>query len=108
MTSAELGSESIMGEPTPAGRFGRFGGQYVPETLVPACQDLEKAFRSAWGDSEFRGELSSLLADYAGRPSPVTEVHRLSEELGFRILLKREDLNHTGSCLLYTSPSPRD
>ena len=97
MTSAETGAGPIMGDPTPEGRFGRFGGQYVPETLVPACHDLEKAFRSAWGDSEFRAELSTLLADYAGRPSPVTECHRLSEELGYRILLKREDLNHTGS-----------
>ncbi len=97
MTNAETGSGPIMGDPTLEGRFGRFGGQYVPETLVPACHELEKAFRSAWGDSEFRAELSTLLADYAGRPSPVTECHRLSEELGYRILLKREDLNHTGS-----------
>ena len=65
MASVELGSESIMGDPTPEGRFGRFGGQYVPETLVPACQELEKAFRSAWGDADFRAELGSLLADYA-------------------------------------------
>lgn len=86
-----------MGEPTADGRFGQFGGRFIPETLVPACQELEKAFRAAWVDPEFRGELSALLADYAGRPSPVTECHRLGEELGYRILLKREDLNHTGS-----------
>jgi tryptophan synthase beta chain len=86
-----------MGEPTADGRFGQFGGRFIPETLVPACQDLEKAFRSAWGDPEYRGELATLLADYAGRPSPVTECHRLGEELGYRVLLKREDLNHTGS-----------
>ena len=90
-------SAPIMGEPDENGRFGQFGGRFVPETLVPACQELEKAFRSAWGDSVFRAELSGLLADYAGRPSPVTECHRLSEELGYRVLLKREDLNHTGS-----------
>jgi tryptophan synthase beta chain len=89
--------EPVMGEPTADGRFGQFGGRYIPETLVPACQELEKAFRSAWVDPEFRGELAALLADYAGRPSPVTECHRLGEELGCRVLLKREDLNHTGS-----------
>ena len=88
---------AIMGEPDESGRFGQFGGRFVPETLVPACLELEKAFRSAWGDPKFRNELSGLLADYAGRPSPVTECHRLGEELGYRILLKREDLNHTGS-----------
>ena len=79
------------------GRFGEFGGRFVPETLVPACEELEAAFRSAWADEDFRGELNRLLADYAGRPSPLTECHRLSEELGLRLLLKREDLNHTGS-----------
>ena len=97
-TSPENGeSEPIMGDPGATGRFGQFGGQFVPETLVPACQDLETAFRSAWADPEFRSELSAYLADYAGRPSPITECHRLGEELGFQVLLKREDLNHTGS-----------
>lgn len=86
-----------LAEPSSSGRFGEFGGRYVPETLVPACQELERAFRSAWGDPTFRSELDGLLADYAGRPSPLTECHRLSEELGVRVLLKREDLNHTGS-----------
>ena len=85
-----------MAEPV-GGRFGDFGGRFVPETLVPACEELEAAFRSAWADDDFRGELNQLLADYAGRPSPLTECHRLSEELGLRLLLKREDLNHTGS-----------
>ena len=87
----------VMGEPTPDGRFGQFGGRFVPETLVPACLELEEAFRDAWADPSFRLEFDSLLKDYAGRPSPVTEAHRLSEELGCRVLLKREDLNHTGS-----------
>lgn len=86
-----------LSDPTPEGRFGEFGGRFVPETLVPACQELEIAFREAWSDVEFRRELDSLLSEYAGRPSPVTECHRLSEELGYRVLLKREDLNHTGS-----------
>ncbi len=79
------------------GRFGEFGGLYVPETLVPACQELDAAFREAWADDAFHAEFTRLLTDYAGRPSPVTECANLSEELGFRVLLKREDLNHTGS-----------
>ena len=85
-----------MAEPV-GGLFGDFGGRFVPEPLVPACEELEAAFRSAWADDGFRGELNQLLADYAGRPSPLTECHRLSEEMGLRLLLKREDLNHTGS-----------
>ncbi len=84
-------------DPGPEGRFGTFGGRFVPETLVPACAELEEAFRHAWADQAFRDELDGLLSDYAGRPSVVTECHRLSEELGLRLLLKREDLNHTGS-----------
>lgn len=87
----------VMGDPDDSGRFGGFGGSFVPETLVPALQELDRAFRSAWGDRSFRTELDDLLRDYAGRPSPLTECHRLSEELGCRVLLKREDLNHTGS-----------
>ncbi|MBI2704118.1 MAG: tryptophan synthase subunit beta [Actinobacteria bacterium] len=84
-------------DPTPEGRFGDFGGRFIPETLVPACQQLEHAFREAWADRAFRNELDDLLRDYAGRPSPLTECRRLSAELGVRLLLKREDLNHTGS-----------
>jgi tryptophan synthase beta chain len=86
-----------MGDPGSAGRFGEFGGLFVPETLVPACQQLEVAFREAWVDPAFRGELDRLLHDYAGRPSRLTECANLSAELGVRVLLKREDLNHTGS-----------
>ncbi len=88
---------AVMAEPSANGRFGSFGGRYVPETLVPACAELETAFRDAWADPGFRAELAALLRDYAGRPSPVTEARRLSAELGCRVLLKREDLNHTGS-----------
>ncbi len=91
------GADSVMGDPSPEGRFGDFGGRFVPETLVPACQQLEAAFREAWADPAFRTELDDLLRDYAGRPSPLTECHRLGAELGMRVLLKREDLNHTGS-----------
>ena len=86
-----------LSEPTPDGRFGDFGGRFVPETLIPAVLELETAFREAWADPSYRAELNGLLADYAGRPSPMTECHNLSEELGCRLLLKREDLNHTGS-----------
>jgi tryptophan synthase beta chain len=88
---------AVMGDPGPRGRFGHFGGQFVPETLVPALQDLDRSFRTAWADPAFLEEFERLLRDYAGRPSPLTECHRLSEELGCRVLLKREDLNHTGS-----------
>ena len=86
-----------MGDPSESGRFGDFGGRFVPETLMPACLELEAAFKDAWADPEFRAELASLLASYSGRPTPVTECSRLSEELGCRVILKREDLNHTGS-----------
>ena len=79
------------------GRFGDFGGRFVPETLVPACQELEAAFNDAWADPMFRSDLSDLLREYAGRPSIMTECHNLSEQLGIRLILKREDLNHTGS-----------
>jgi tryptophan synthase beta chain len=84
-------------EPEGLGRFGEFGGRFVPETLVPALIELEQEFRTAWGSGEFRAELADLLEHYAGRPTPVTECHRLSERLGLRVLLKREDLTHTGS-----------
>lgn len=88
---------SLMGSPLADGRFGEFGGRFVPESLVPACLELEEAFRSAWADPAFRAELDDLLRTYGGRPTPVTECRRLSERLGVRLLLKREDLTHTGS-----------
>ena len=86
-----------MGDPTDDGRFGEFGGRFVPETLVPACEELEIAFRDAWTDPAFRSEYETILKEYAGRPTPVTECFRLSERLGVRVFLKREDLAHTGS-----------
>jgi tryptophan synthase beta chain len=86
-----------MGDPGPSGRFGDFGGLFVPETLVPACHELDEAFRAAWADPAFRSDLDRLLRDYAGRPSLLTDCANLSAELGCRLLLKREDLNHTGS-----------
>ena len=88
---------SVTGEPGVDGRFGEFGGRFVPEALVPACAELEGAFDDAWADAAFRTEFARVLRDFGGRPTPVTECARLSEELGIRLLLKREDLLHTGS-----------
>ena len=59
-------SASAMGEPSAEGRFGDFGGRFVPESLVPACEELEAAFRAAWGDPGFHREFEAILADYAG------------------------------------------
>jgi tryptophan synthase beta chain len=88
---------ALMREPSDGGRFGEFGGLFLPEALVPACEELEAAFRAAWADDGFRAEYAAILRDYAGRPTPVTECKNLSERLGVRVLLKREDLTHTGS-----------
>jgi tryptophan synthase beta subunit len=80
------------------GRFGDFGGRYVPETLVPALDGLTDAFERLWQDRAFRDELNDLLATYVGRPTPLYRARRLSEEAGgATIYLKREDLAHTGS-----------
>jgi tryptophan synthase beta chain len=78
-------------------RFGPYGGQYVPETLMPALAELEKAWMQAREDPAFQDELSALLRDYVGRPSPLYLARRLSERAGRPIFLKREDLNHTGA-----------
>ena len=87
---------TVMAEPR-LGRFGEFGGRYVPESLIPACADLEDAFRDAWADPAFRARLDELLTVYAGRPTPLTPARNLSAELDLTLLLKREDLAHTGS-----------
>ena len=86
-----------MGPPSETGRFGEFGGRYVPESLIPACVQLEDVFTSAWSDPRFVDEYRTILTEYGGRPTPVTEVRRFSEKLGVRVFLKREDLAHTGS-----------
>ncbi|MGZ8593578.1 MAG: tryptophan synthase subunit beta [Actinomycetota bacterium] len=83
--------------PDARGRFGRFGGRYVPEVLIPALDELADAWSKLREDAPFRAELDALLRDYVGRPSPLTFASRLSEELGYRLWLKREDLNHTGA-----------
>jgi len=84
--------------PDLAGHFGRYGGRFVPEALVAAIDDLTAAFHETQADPAFRAELARLHRDYSGRPSPLTDVPRFAEHAGgARVLLKREDLNHTGS-----------
>ena len=78
-------------------RYGPYGGQYVPETLMPALAELEAAWVDARADEGFRAELDRLARDYCGRPSPLYLAERLSEVAGREVWLKREDLNHTGS-----------
>ncbi len=78
-------------------RFGEYGGQFVPETLMPALAELEQAWLAAREDPAYRSELDGLLRDFAGRPTPLYRARRLSERTGRTIYLKREDLNHTGS-----------
>ena len=84
--------------PDSLGRFGRFGGRYVPETLMAPLLELEEAYESCRHDPTFQAELDRLLRDYVGRPTPLTRARKLEQELGgLRIHLKREDLNHTGA-----------
>lgn len=84
--------------PTKEGYFGKFGGKFVPEILIPAIAELEDAFEEAWSDSEFQEEFRSLLKEYVGRPTELTFADRLSRHFGrARIYLKREDLCHTGA-----------
>ena len=104
VTSTLPSAESLQASARPdgLGRFGRYGGQYVPETLMPALAELEQAAAKAWQDPTFTGRLKELLRTYVGRPSPLYEAERLSDyysrsDGGPRIWLKREDLNHTGA-----------
>src|SRR5712671_2001052 len=84
--------------PDAAGRFGAFGGRYVPETLIRALDELAIEYDKACKDAKFQAELTSLLKNYVGRPSPLYHAKRLSEQCGgAQIWLKREDLNHTGA-----------
>ncbi|MHB1539570.1 MAG: tryptophan synthase subunit beta [Solirubrobacteraceae bacterium] len=80
-----------------AHRFGQYGGQYVPETLMPALAELEEAWLEARAAEDYTSSLAALLRDYVGRPTPIFLAQRLSERVGWRVYLKREDLNHTGS-----------
>ena len=83
--------------PDERGRFGEYGGVFAPETLIPALEELDAAFTTAWSDPAFVAEFSDLLTSYVGRPTPLHGADRLSEHLGVRVLLKREDLAHTGA-----------
>lgn len=83
--------------PDSRGRFGAYGGRYVPETLMPALEQLEHEFDSAWADPSFRQEFDRFLREYVGRPTPITKARRLSEATGYHVVVKREDLNHTGA-----------
>ncbi len=82
---------------TDLGRFGPYGGRYVPETLIAALDELAKVYDDAVQDSTFQEELDGLLRRYAGRPTPLSDAPRVSDEVGCRLLLKREDLAHTGA-----------
>jgi tryptophan synthase beta chain len=84
--------------PSRGGYFGEFGGKYVPETLMAALDEFESAYRRLRRDKVFRAELDDVLANFVGRPTPITEAKRFAELCGgFRLFLKREDLNHTGA-----------
>jgi tryptophan synthase beta chain len=86
-----------MQSPDASGRFGEFGGRFVPEALIPACLELEAAFKDAWSDPSFHAEYEHTLKEFGGRPTPVTFCPRFSEALSIQVYLKREDLAHTGS-----------
>jgi tryptophan synthase beta chain len=89
---------SVPATPDATGHFGQFGGRFVPEALIAAIDELTAAFHATQNDPEFVAELQRLLRDYTGRPSPLTDVPKFGEHAGgARVLLKREDLNHTGS-----------
>jgi len=84
-------------QPDNRGHFEKFGGKFVPETLIPAINELEQLYSEIKDDPLFQDELSSLLKEYSGRPTPLYFAKQISEELGFNVYLKREDLNHTGA-----------
>jgi tryptophan synthase beta chain len=90
-------SAQAISVPDARGRFGRYGGRYVPEVLIPALEELSAAWVELRDDPAFRNELDGLLRDFVGRPTPLTFAARLSERTGYRVWLKREDLAHTGA-----------
>jgi tryptophan synthase beta chain len=101
--SSSQATIAAQSRPDQLGRFGKFGGKYVPETLMPALTELEAAYQQYWRDPAFQQELQGLLHDYVGRPSPLYFAERLTAHYarpdgsGAQIYLKREDLNHTGA-----------
>ena len=107
MSSATLPPSVTAAIPDSRGRFGAYGGRYVPETLMYALEQLEEAYASACQDAEFVAEQRKLFHDYIGRPSRLYFAPRLTAKAGgARIYLKREDLNHTGATRS-TTPSAR-
>jgi tryptophan synthase beta chain len=97
MTGQPVNQDKLMNSASSTTRFGEFGGRYVPETLIPALDELELAFDAAMADSSFLKETNDMLDTYVGRPSPLSTAPRLSKEVGASVYLKREDLNHTGA-----------
>ena len=92
-----MSAPRYMDPPDEGGHFGSFGGRFVPEALMPACLELDVAFRDAWSDETFVAEFLETLEEFGGRPTPVTYLGRLSQHLGIEVYAKREDLAHTGS-----------
>ena len=93
-----MSGSALRKEKAVVGRFGPYGGRYVPETLMAALEELEAAYAEAQADAAFKAELDDLLRNYCGRPTPLYFAKRLSEQLsGAKIYLKREDLLHTGA-----------
>ena len=90
-------AERTISVPDDRGRFGTYGGRFVPEVLIPALDELAAAWSELRDDPGFRTEFGDLLRDFVGRPTPITHARRLSAELGYEIWLKREDLAHTGA-----------
>lgn len=97
MSEARPSPSRKLERPDRRGRFGEYGGRFAPETLMPALEELAEAFTDAWSDAGFADRFHKLLRSYAGRPTPLHEAPALSERLGVRVLLKREDLAHTGA-----------
>jgi tryptophan synthase beta chain len=93
MTKTKTKKPSAVGD----SRFGAYGGRYVPETLIPALDELEAAYAAASADPAFKRELEDMLVNYVGRPSPLSSAPRFSKAVGATVWLKREDLNHTGA-----------
>ena len=105
MTDVNL--NSLRNQPDERGRFGMHGGRFVAETLMPLILQVESAYKAACTDDDFARELLYYQTHYVGRPSPLYFAERLTAHYGgAKLYLKRDELNHT--CLLYTSPSPRD
>ncbi len=92
-----MNKKSTYDQPDSRGHFGKFGGKYIPETLIPAVEELERVYLEAQTDKDFQAEFQRLLREYSGRPTPLYHARRISRELGFDVYLKREDLNHTGA-----------